>query len=138
MSNGERISPLSFRLKYLKLDLAIFSIALVVYIIILCREKSHTGIERIIWIVDRVGAAVPVAIVLTLLFELGGLGIVLLTNWYKESYKAKREKELEEAKEQGRREGRAEAAAELEAAQQEWYDESAADTGSEPSSDERE
>ena len=99
--------------------------------------KSHTGIERIIWIVDRVGAAVPVAIVLTLLFELGGLGIVwIVTNWYKESYKAKREKELEDAKEEGRRQGRAEAEAALEAAQQELYDESAPDTGIEPSSDE--
>ena len=136
MSNGERISPLSFRLKYLKLDLAIFLIALGVYIFILRWEKSHTGIERIIWIVDRVGAAVPVAIVLTLFVELGGLSIMLLASWYKESHKAKREKELEDAKEQGRREGRAEVEAALEATQQELYDESAADTGSQPSSDE--
>ena len=136
MSNGERISPLSFRLKYLKLDLAIFSIALVVYIIILCREKSHTGIERIIWMVDRVGAAVPVAIVLTLFAELGGLGIMWIVNWYNESHKAKRQKELEDAKEEGRRQGRAEVEAAFEAAQQELYDESAPDTGSEPSSDE--
>ena len=136
MSNGERISPLSFSLTYLKSNLAIFFIALCAYVFILTRDKTHTGIERIIWIVDRVGAAVPVAIVLTLLFELGGLGIVFLTNWYKESYKAKREKELEDAKEEGRRQGRAEAEAALEAAQQELYDESAPDTGIEPSSDE--
>jgi hypothetical protein len=135
MSNGERISPLSFRLKYLKLDLAIFSIALGVYIFILWWEKSHTGIERVIWIVDRVGAAVPVAIVLTLFVELGGLSIMLLVNWYNESHKAKREKELEDAKEEGRRQGRAEAEAAIEAAQQESYNESAPDAENEPSSD---
>ena len=136
MSNGGRFSPLSFSLKNLKSDLVIFSIALGVYIFILLMEKSHTGIERIIWIVDRVGAAVPVGIVLTLFVELGGLSSVLLYNWYKESYKAKRENELAEAREQGRREGRAELEAEIVATQAQLEDESPADTGNELNSDE--
>ncbi len=136
MNDEERISPLSFRIKYLKTDLVFFSVVLCGYIFILTREKSHAGIERIIWIVDRVGAAIPVGIVLTLFFELGGLGIVWLTNWYRESYKAKREEELAAAKEQGRREGRAELQAELEAAQAELDDEPTADTGSNHNSDE--
>ena len=136
MNNEERFSPLSFRIKYLKSDLVFFAVVLCVYIYILTKGKTHTGIERVIWIVDRVGVAIPVGIVLTLFFELGGLGIKWLASWYKESHKAKREKELEDAKEQGRREGRAEVEAALEATQQELYDESAADTGSQPSSDE--
>lgn len=136
MNNEGRISPLSFRIKYLKSDLAFFSVVLCVYIFILTRAKSHSGIERIIWIVDRVGVAIPVGIVMTLFFELGGLGIVWLASWYRETYKAKREKEIQEAREQGRREGRAEVRAQMEAAQQEMYDESAVDVENESHSDE--
>ena len=75
-------------------------------------------------------------LVLTLLFRIRRTGHRVCTNWYNESHKAKRQKELEDAKEEGRRQGRAEAEAALEAAQQELYDESAPDTGIEPSSDE--
>ena len=138
MSDGDRVSPLSFRIKYLKSDLVFFSVVLCVYILILFLDKSHTGLERIIWIVNRVGVAIPVAIVLTLYLELGGLGFVLLANWYNEIRNAKREKELEEAREEGRRQGRAEAEAAMEAAQQESYDETASDAGNESSSDESE
>ena len=61
---------------------------------------------------------------------------MLLYNWYKESYKAKRENELAEAREQGRREGRAELEAEIVATQAQLEDESPADTGNELNSDE--
>lgn len=136
MSNGERISPYSFGIKYLKSDLAVFFLVLCSYVFILSRDTSKAGIERITWIVDRLGTAIPVAIVLTLTVELIGVIIVWLINWYRESRRAKREEEIEAAREEGRREGRAEVEAELEAALLEYSDESNVDTANASNSSE--
>ncbi|MDE0298545.1 MAG: hypothetical protein OXN17_07940 [Candidatus Poribacteria bacterium] len=78
-------------------DKCFFAI-LTIYAIVTFFIKIPSDNHRLPWLVDRLGHAIPVAVALTVLIEIGGMTVM----YFYERYKEKRDKALAEAYERGR------------------------------------
>ena len=109
---NKRISVFSFAKDLILVDFIFFIVVVVSYSIVVTQYELATGrenaVEILIAIVGHISSFIPVAIVLTLIFEIGGFFIMILWRLY--------QKRLEEAIEQAKIEARTEGRTEGEAA----------------------
>lgn len=100
---NKRISVFSFAKDLILLDFIFFVVVVVSYAIAVTQYElaieRESAVETLIVIVGHISSFIPVAIVLTLIFEIGGFFIMILWRLY--------QKRLEEAIEQAKIEGEA-------------------------------
>ena len=109
---NKRISVFSFAKDLILIDFIFFLVVVISYAIVVTQHELAVGrenaVETLIVIVGHISSFIPVAIVLTLIFEIGGFLIMILWRLY--------QRRLEEAIEQAKIEARTEGMAEGEAA----------------------
>ena len=109
---NKRISVFSFAKDFILVDLIFLIIVVVSYAIVVTQHELAVGrenpVETLIVIVGHISTFIPVAIVLTLIFEIGGFLIMIL--W--RLYQRRLEEAIEQAKIEARTEGIAEGRAE--------------------------
>ena len=109
---NKRISVFSFAKDLILIDFIFFLLVVVSYAVVVTQHELAVGrenaVETLIIIVGHISSFLPVAIVLTLIFEIGGFLIMILWRLY--------QRRLEEAIEQAKIEARTEGMAEGEAA----------------------
>ena len=112
---NKRISVFSFAKDLILVDFIFFIVVVVSYAIVVTQHalavERENAVETLIAIVGHISSFIPVAIVLTLIFEIGGFFIMIL--W--RLYQRRLEEAIEQAKIEARTEGRAEGRAEGEA-----------------------
>ena len=100
---NKRISVFSFAKDLILLDFIFFIVVVVSYSIVVTQYElaveRENVVETLIVIVAHISSFIPVAIVLTLIFEIGGFFIMILWRLY--------QRRLEEAIEQAKIEGEA-------------------------------
>ena len=105
---NKRISVFSFAKDLILVDFIFFIVVVVSYAIVVTQHELAAGresaVETLIVIVGHISSFIPVAIVLTLIFEVGGFLIMILWRLY--------QRRLDEAIEQAKIEARTEALAE--------------------------
>ena len=105
---NKRISVFSFAKDLILIDFIFFLIVVISYAIVVTQHElavgRENGVETLIVIVGHISSFIPVAIVLTLIFEIGGFLIMILWRLY--------QRRLEEAIEQAKIEARTEGIAE--------------------------
>ena len=113
---NKRISVFSFAKDLILVDFIFFLVVVVSYAIFVTQHELAVGrenaVETLIVIVGHISSFIPVAIVLTLIFEIGGFLIMIL--W--RLYQRRLEEAIEQAKIEARTEGMAEGRTEGEAA----------------------
>ena len=109
---NKRISVFSFAKDLILIDFIFFLVVVISYAIVVTQHELAVGrenaVETVIVIVGHISSFIPVAIVLTLIFEIGGFLIMLL--W--RLYQRRLEEAIEQAKIEARTEGIAEGIAE--------------------------
>lgn len=109
---NKRISVFSFAKDLILVDFIFFLIVVISYAIVVTQHELAVGrenaVETLIVIVGHISSFIPVAIVLTLIFEVGGFLIMIL--W--RLYQRRLEEAIEQAKIEARTEGIAEGIAE--------------------------
>ena len=112
---NKRISVFSFAKDLILVDFIFFIVVVVSYGVVVTQYELAAGrenvVETLIVIVGHTSSFIPVAIVLTLIFEIGGFFIMILWRLYQKRL----EEAIEQAKIEARTEGRAEGKAEGEA-----------------------
>ena len=113
---NKRISVFSFAKDLILIDFIFFLIVVISYTIVVTQHELAVGresaVETLIVIVGYISTFIPVAIVLTFIFEIGGFLIMIL--W--RLYQRRLEEAIEQAKIEARTEGMAEGRTEGEAA----------------------
>ena len=109
---NKRISVFSFAKDLILTDFIFFLVVVASYTIVVTQHELAVGrenaVETLIVIVGHISSFIPVAIVLTLIFEIGGFLIMIL--W--RLYQRRLEEAIEQAKIEARTEGIAEGIAE--------------------------
>ena len=109
---NKRISVLSFARDFVLVDFIFFLIVVIGYAVIVGRHEIAAGGENpvvtLIAIVGHISGFIPVAIVLTLIFEIGGSLTMLLWRLYKRQIDA----QIEQARTEGIARGEARGIAE--------------------------
>ena len=109
---NKRISVFSFAKDLILVDFIFFLVVVVGYAIVVTQYELAAGrenaVETLIAIVGHISSFIPVAIVLTFIFEIGGFLIMIL--W--RLYQRRLEEAIEQAKVEARIEGIAEGRAE--------------------------
>ena len=109
---NKRISVFSFAKDLILVDFIFFLVVVISYAILVTQHELAVGrenaVETLIVIVGHTSSFIPVAIVLTLIFEIGGFLIMIL--W--RLYQRRLEEAIEQAKIEARTEGMAEGMAE--------------------------
>ena len=109
---NKRISVFSFAKDLILIDFIFFLVVVVGYAIVVTQHelavRRENAVETLIVIVGHISSFIPVAIVLTLIFEIGGFLIMIL--W--RLYQRRLEEAIEQAKIEARTEGMAEGMAE--------------------------
>ena len=109
---NKRISVFSFAKDLILIDFIFFLVVVVGYAIVVTQHelavRRENAVETLIVIVGHISSFIPVAIVLTLIFEIGGFLIMIL--W--RLYQRRLEEAIEQAKIEARTEGMAEGRAE--------------------------
>ena len=117
---NKRISVFSFAKDLILVDFIFFLVVVVSYAIVVTQHELAVGrenaVETLIAIVGYISSFIPVAIVLTLIFEIGGFFIMILWRLYKRRLEEAIEQVKIEARTEGRTEGKAEGRAEGETA----------------------
>ncbi len=117
---NKRISVFSFAKDLILVDFIFFIVVVVGYAIVVTQHELAIGranaVETLIAIVGHTSSFIPVAIVLTLIFEIGGFLIMILWRLYQRRLEEAIEQAKIEARTEGMAEGRAEGKAEGEAA----------------------
>ncbi len=112
---NKRISVFSFAKDLILVDFIFFIVVVVSYGVVVTQYELAVGrenvVETLIVIVGHISSFIPLAIVLTLIFEIGGFLIMILWRLYQKRL----EEAIEQAKIEARTEGRAEGRAEGEA-----------------------
>ena len=105
---NKRISVFSFATDLILIDFIFFIVVVVSYAIVVTQHELAVGrenaVETLIVTVGYISSFIPVAIVLTLIFEIGGFLIMIL--W--RLYQRRLEEAIEQAKIEGMAEGRTE------------------------------
>lgn len=105
---NKRISVFSFAKDFILVDFIFFIVVVVSYSIVVTQYELAVGrenaVETLIVIVGHISSLIPVAIVLTLIFEIGGFFVMILWRLYQKRL----EEAIEQAKIEGITEGRAE------------------------------
>ena len=105
---NKRISVFSFAKDLILVDFIFFLLVVVSYAVVVTQHELAVGrenaVETLIIIVGHISSFLPVAIVLTLIFEIGGFLIMIL--W--RLYQRRLEEAIEQAKIEARTEGMAE------------------------------
>lgn len=113
---NKRISVFSFAKDFILVDLIFLIIVVVSYAIVVTQHELAVGrenpVETLIVIVGHISTFIPVAIVLTLIFEIGGFLIMILWRLYQRRLEEAIEQAKIEARTEGMAEGRAEGIAE--------------------------
>ena len=113
---NKRISVFSFAKDLILVDFIFFLVAVVSYAIVVTQHELAIGrenaVETLIAIVGHISSFIPVAIVLTLIFEIGGFLIMILWRLYQRRLEEAIEQAKIEARIEGIAEGRAEGKAE--------------------------
>ena len=113
---NKRISVFSFAKDLILIDFIFFLVVVISYAIVVTQHElaveRENAVETLIVIVGHISSFIPVAIVLTLIFEIGGFLIMIL--W--RLYQRRLEEAIEQAKIEARTEGMAEGRTEGEAA----------------------
>ena len=109
---NKRVSVFSFAKDLILVDFIFFLVVVVSYTIVVTQYEIAVGrenaVETLIVIVGHISSFIPVAIVLTFIFEIGGFLIMIL--W--RLYQRRLEEAIEQAKIEARTEGMAEGRAE--------------------------
>ena len=117
---NKRISVFSFAKDLILIDFIFFLVVVVSYAIVVTQHElaveRANAVETLIAIVAHISSFIPVAIVLTLIFEIGGFFIMILWRLYKRRLEEAIEQAKIEARTEGRTEGKAEGRAEGETA----------------------
>ena len=104
---NKRISVFSFAKDLILVDFIFFIVVVVSYAIVVTQHalavERENAVETLIAIVGHISSFIPVAIVLTLIFEIGGFFIMIL--W--RLYQRRLEEAIEQAKIEARTEGEA-------------------------------
>ena len=113
---NKRISVFSFAKDFILVDFIFFIVVVVSYAIVITQYELAVGrenaVETLIVIVGHISSLIPVAIVLTLIFEIGGFFIMILWRLYQKRLEEAIEQAKIEARIEGITEGRAEGKAE--------------------------
>ena len=108
---NKRISVFSFAKDLILVDFIFFLVVVVSYAIVVTQHELAVGrenaVETLIAIVGYISSFIPVAIVLTLIFEIGGFFIMILWRLYKRRLEEAIEQVKIEARTEGRTEGEA-------------------------------
>ena len=116
---NKRISVFSFAKDLILVDFIFFIVVVVSYGVVVTQYELAVGrenvVETLIVIVGHISSFIPVAIVLTLIFEIGGFLIMILWRLYQKRLEEAIEQAKIEARIEGITEGRAEGRAEGEA-----------------------
>ena len=108
---NKRISVFSFAKDLILVDFIFFLVVVVSYAIVATQHELAVGrenaVETLIAIVGYISSFIPVAIVLTLIFEIGGFFIMILWRLYKRRLEEAIEQVKIEARTEGRTEGEA-------------------------------
>ena len=105
-----------YRPKYLWVDASCFFGFLSLYLLLISGAKIPDNIDRLPWLIDRLGAAVPVAGAATFLIEIGSAFPMWIRDWYKaqiENREREHQNQLKKAREEGYRSGREDALKDL-------------------------
>ena len=117
---NKRISVFSFAKDLILVDFIFFLVVVVSYAIVVTQHELAVGrenaVETLIVIVGHISSFIPVAIVLTLIFEIGGFLIMILWRLYQRRLEEAIEQAKIEARTEGMAEGRTEGRTEGEAA----------------------
>ena len=105
---NKRISVFSFAKDLMLADFIFFLVVVVSYATVTAQHELAAGrensVETLITIVGHISTFIPVAVVLTIIFEIGGFLIMILWRLYQQKLEAY----LEQVKVEGRAEGRVE------------------------------
>ncbi len=116
---NKRISVFSFAKDLILVDFIFFIVVVVSYGVVVTQYELAVGrenvVETLIVIVGHISSFIPLAIVLTLIFEIGGFLIMILWRLYQKRLEEAIEQAKIEARIEGITEGRAEGRAEGEA-----------------------
>ena len=108
---NKRISVFSFAKDLILVDFIFFLVVVVSYAIVVTQHALAIGresaVETLIAIVGYISSFIPVAIVLTLIFEIGGFFIMILWRLYQRRLEEAIEQVKIEARTEGRTEGEA-------------------------------
>ena len=112
---NKRISVFSFAKDFVLVDFIFFLVVVISYAVIVGQHELAAGrqssVETLIAIVGHISNFIPVAIVLTFIFEIGGSLTMILWRLYKQKLEAQIEQAKVEAEAQGIAQGVAEGVA---------------------------